>query len=118
MPYVDAFVLPVQIAREAAYIKMAEEGRDMWMGYGALSYVECRADDVPAGEVTSFPLAVKLEADEVVYISFITYRDRAHRDEVNAKVMADPASQDMPTEGPVNMRRMIFGGFVPVVSAG
>ena len=117
MAYVDAFVLPVQIAHEQDYHRMAGVGCKMWMEHGALSYVECRADDVPAGKVTSYPMAVKLEPGEIVYISFITYRDRAHRDEVNAKVMADPRAQGWSMDTPVDMRRMIFGGFVPVVSS-
>ena len=117
MLYVDAFVLPVQIALEADYRKMAETGCKMWMEHGALSYMECRADDVPDGKVTSYPLAVKLEPGEMVYVSFITYRDRAHRDEVNAKVMADPRSQGWPMDGPANMQRMIFGGFIQTVSS-
>ena len=117
MLYVDAYVLPVKIALEADYRKMAELGCKLWMEYGALSYMECRADDVPDGKVTSYPMAVKLEPGEMVYVSFITYRDRAHRDEVNAKVMADPRAQGWLIEGPVNMQRMIYGGFTQVVTS-
>lgn len=117
MLYVDAYVLPVKIALEADYRKMAETGCTMWMEYGALSYMECRADDVPDGKVTSFPMSVKLEPGEMVYVSFITFRDRAHRDEVNAKVMADPRAQGWPIDGPASMQRMIFGGFTQAVSS-
>ncbi len=117
MPYVDSFVLPVQIEHEAEYLKIATVGCQMWMDHGALSYVECRADDVPDGKLTSFPMSVKLEPGEIVYVSYITYRDRAHRDEVNARVMADPRAQGWSMDTPVNMRRMIYGGFVPVVSS-
>ena len=116
MAYVDAFVLPVYRDREDDYRKMAELGCKVWIEHGALTYVECRADDVPDGKVTSFPMAVKLEPNEVVYVSYITYRDRAHRDEVNAKVMADPRMQGM-TDTPFDMKRMIFGGFAPIVSS-
>ena len=118
MLYVDAFVVPVKTAREADYRKMAEMGCKMWMDHGALSYMECRADDVPDVKLTSYPTAVKLEPDEMVYVSFITYRDRAHRDEVNAKVMADPRANEWPMEGgPANMQRLIFGGFTQVVTS-
>ncbi len=117
MAYVDAFVLPVQLANEADYHKMASVGCTMWMEHGALAYVECRADDVPEGKVTSFPMSVKLQPGEVCYVSFITYRDRAHRDEVNAKVMADPRSAGWSAETPVDMGRMIFGGFSVLVSS-
>lgn len=117
MPYVDAFVLPVQVAHEAEYRRMASLGCQIWMEYGALSYVECRADDVPEGKVTSFPRAVQLQPGEIVYVSYITFRDRAHRDAVNAKVMADPRLQDWSMDTPVDMKRMIFGGFVPVITS-
>lgn len=113
--YVDGFVVPVPKDRVDDYRLMAEGAADMWREHGALSFVECQADDVPDGEVTSFPMAVKLEAGEVVFFSWITYRDRAHRDEVNAKVMADPRMTEMPQDPPFNMKRMIFGGFTAVV---
>ncbi|MBC7738120.1 MAG: DUF1428 domain-containing protein [Candidatus Saccharibacteria bacterium] len=116
MAYVDAFVLPVYRDREDDYREMAELGCKVWIEHGALTYVECRADDVPDGKVTSFPMAVKLEPNEVVYVSYITYRDRAHRDEVNAKVMADPRMQGM-KDTPFDLKRMIFGGFTPIVSS-
>lgn len=117
MAYVDAFVLPVQIENEAGYRKMAEGGCTMWMEHGAMSYIECRADDVPEGKVTSFPMSVKLQPGEICYVSFITYRDRAHRDEVNARVMADPRAEGWSMDTPVDMKRMIFGGFSVVVSS-
>lgn len=117
MSYVDAFVLPILKTRENDYRKMAELGCKVWMEHGALAYLECRADDVPEGKVTSFPLSVKLEEGEIAYVTFITYRDRAHRDEVNAKVMADPRMEGQMEDSPFNMQRMIFGGFETVVSS-
>lgn len=116
MPYVDGFVIAVPKAKIDAYKEMATLGRDVWMEYGALSYVECIADDVPYGELTSFPRAVMASDDEVVFFSWITYESRAKRDEINAKVMADPR---MNAYGPGNMpfdgKRMIYGGFQSVV---
>ena len=90
MPYVDGFVLAVPKASLEAYKEMARVGGEVWMDHGALSYVECIGDDVPMGELTSFPRAVQAKDDEVVVFSWITYESRAKRDEVNAKVMADP----------------------------
>ena len=115
MSYVDGYVLAVPKDRLDDYKKMAEEGRDCWMKHGALSYVEALADDVPYGELTSFPRAVQAKDDEVVIFSFATYRDRAHRDEVMAKVMEDMKMnpEDMPFDG----KRMIWGGFKTFVQA-
>jgi uncharacterized protein YbaA (DUF1428 family) len=86
------------------------------MEYGALEYVECIADDVKPGKLTSFPQSVKLKADETVAFSWIVYKSRKHRDTVNAKVMADPriASMD-PKTMPFDGKRMIFGGFKSIV---
>ncbi|MBU4436115.1 MAG: DUF1428 family protein [Alphaproteobacteria bacterium] len=111
MAYVDGFVLAVPKAKIAAYKEMAKLGGQIWMEFGALSYVECLGDDTPYGEVTSFPRAVQATDDEVVVFSWITYSDKASRDAVMAKVMADermkPYMDNMPFDG----KRMIFGGF-------
>ncbi|KQY92463.1 RNA signal recognition particle [Caulobacter sp. Root1455] len=115
MSYVDGFVIAVPKAKIDAYKAMAKLGSEVWMEYGAVSYVECLADDVPYGEVTSFPRAVQATEDETVVFSWIVYKDKASRDEIMAKVMADPRlkQEDMPFDG----KRMIFGGFAPFLEA-
>lgn len=110
MPYVDGFVLAVPKANIEAYKEIARQAGDIWMEYGALSYVECVGDDVPYGELTSFPRAVQAKDDEVVVFSWITYESRAKRDEINAKVMADPRLKG-PDQMPFDGKRMIYGGF-------
>lgn len=117
MAYVDGFVVPVKKSKLDAYRKMAELGRKVWMEHGALDYVEWIGDDVPHGKVTSFPRSVILEEDEVVILSWITYESRERRDEVNAKVMADPRMKQEPEGMPFDGKRMIFGGFLPFVGA-
>ena len=82
MSYVDGFVLPVPKDKVDEYKKMATLGRDMWMKHGALAYLEAVADDVPHGELTSFPRAVMARDDETTVFAYIVFRDRAHRDEV------------------------------------
>ena len=117
--YVDGFVLPVPRNKVAAYKKMATLGSKVWMDHGALNYVECVADDVKKGKVTSFPQSVKLKKGEVVAFAWITYKSRAHRDAVLKKVMADPRMNEgwdmnnMPFDG----MRMFWGGFKPIVKA-
>jgi uncharacterized protein YbaA (DUF1428 family) len=56
---------------------------------------------------------VKLKKDEVVWFSFIVYRNRKQRDRVMAKVMKDKrlASMMDPKNFPFDGKRMIFGGF-------
>ena len=114
MAYVDVFVTPVRKPREAEYLELVKTSQKMWADHGALTYVEARAEDVPLGKLTSFPRALLLEPDEIVYLGFATYRDRAHRDEVNERIMADPRMTALATEGPADLKRMIWGGFSQV----
>jgi uncharacterized protein YbaA (DUF1428 family) len=119
--YVDGFVVPVPKDRVEDYRKHAATALDVWIEHGALSAVEAMGDDVPEGVTTSFPMAVKLEEGEVVFFSFITYRDRAHRDAVNALVQEDARMQPlMSGEGdwPFDGKRMIWGGFSALVTRG
>jgi uncharacterized protein YbaA (DUF1428 family) len=111
MAYVDGFLVPVPRDRIEDYRKMAELGREVWMELGALSYVECVADDVPYGELTSFPRAVMAKEDETVIFAWIVYESRAHRDAVNAKVIADPRLKSNWETMPFDGKRMIYGGF-------
>ena len=116
MNYVDGFVVPVPKKNLAAYRRLARKAGTIWKEYGALGFVECVADDVKPGKYTSFPQSVKLKPDEVVVFSWITYRSRAHRDRVMAKVMNDPRLSGMtPASMPFDGKRMFFGGFKPMV---
>ncbi len=110
--YVDGFVVPVPKKNIDAYRRLSETAGRVWKEHGALEYVECIADDVKPGKVTSFPQAVKLEDDEVVVFSWIVYESREHRDRVNAAVMSDPRLKDMdPKTMPFDAMRMFWGGF-------
>jgi uncharacterized protein YbaA (DUF1428 family) len=111
MSYVDGFVLAVPKANIDAYKRLAQLAGSVWMEFGALSYVECVGDNVPYGELTSFPRAVQATDDEIVVFSWITYKDKASRDEIMAKVMADERLQSDMANMPFDAKRMIFGGF-------
>ena len=113
MAYVDGFVVAVPRANLDAYKEMARAAGAVWKEYGALSYVECVADDTPYGELTSFPRAVQAQEDEIVIFAWITYPSREVRDEINAKVMEDPRLADSMQNSPFDSKRMIYGGFEP-----
>ena len=115
MTYVDGFLVAVPKNRVEEYRKVAEQAADLWLEHGALSVMECAGDDIPYGEVTSFPRAVQATDDETVFFSWITYESREKRDEVNKKVMADQRMQGEMSEMPFDGQRMIFGGFAPLV---
>src|SRR5688572_29116562 len=115
--YVDGFLIPVPRKKVAEYKKIAGIGAKVWLEHGAVSYVECMADDLHPGKSTSFPKSVKLKKGEVVFFSWITYKSRAHRDRVLKKVMADKRLEGMmnPKDMPFDAKRMIYGGFKPAV---
>ena len=97
------------------YETIARDAAAVWREYGALSVFECVADDVPYGELTSFPRAVQATDDETVIFSWILYESREARDEVNEKVMADPRIKESMAEVPFDSKRMIYGGFRTIV---
>jgi uncharacterized protein YbaA (DUF1428 family) len=108
MPYVDGFALPVQKDKVEAYKTHARKAGEIWKELGALEFVECIGDDVPYGELTSFPRGVQAKDNEVVIFSWIVYRNKAERDAIVEKIMADPRLRgDMPFDG----KRLIHGGF-------
>ena len=111
MPYVDGFVLAVPKQNIDAYKEMARRAGEVWKEHGALAYVECIGDDVPYGELTSFPRAVQAKDDEVVVFAWIIYESREKRDAINAKVMEDPRLKAQMSDMPFGGKRMIYGGF-------
>jgi uncharacterized protein YbaA (DUF1428 family) len=113
MPYVDGFVVPVPKKKLATYRRQAKRAGKVWRDHGAIEFREWIADDVKQGKWTSFPRSVKRKPNETVVFSWIVYKSRAHRDQVNAKVMKDPRLADMmdPKAMPFDGKRMIYGGF-------
>lgn len=115
--YVDGFVMPLPKANVDRYREIASQAGELWKECGALDYTECIADDVKVGEVTSFPRSVQLADDETVVFAWITYESREHRDEVNAKVMADERMKALmdPAGDIADYKRMVYGGFEVLV---
>jgi len=69
--YIDGFVLPVPKRNLDAYRRMARKAGKVWREHGALEFRECVADDVPKGEITSFPRSVQVKRGETVVFSWI-----------------------------------------------
>jgi len=100
------------------YRRLAQKAGKIWREHGALDFKECIAEDVKVGKLTSFPRSVKLKPSETVVFSWITFKSRAHRDRVNAKVMKDKRIAGMdPKDMPFDGKRMIYGGFKIIVEA-
>lgn len=119
MQYVDGFIVPVPKKKLSAYRRQAQLAGKVWRDHGAIDFRECVADDVKIGKRTSFPRSVKRKPNETVVFSWITYKSRAHRDSVNAKVMKDKRLAKMmnPKNMPFDGKRMIYGGFKVFVEA-
>ena len=118
MSYIDGFVIPVPAGKKDAYREMAAKAAPIFMEHGATRVVECWGDDVPDGKTTDFKRAVKAEADEAIVFSWIVWPSREARDEGSKKVMADPRMQPTGGDMPFDMKRMIVGGFKPIVQTG
>jgi len=117
MTYVQGFLVPVKTDAKAAYREITETSWEMFKDYGATGICEAWGTDVPDGEVTSFPLAVKKEANETVVFSWIIWPDKATCDTCMATMEKDPRwAGFMDKFGSVaDMKRMVFGGFEPLL---
>ncbi|MCG3174802.1 MAG: putative protein YbaA [Myxococcota bacterium] len=126
MSYVDGFVIAVPAANKQKFIEHAGLGDSVFIDLGALRVVECWGDDVPEGRITDFRKAVQAQDDEIVVFSWIEWPDKQTRDAAFAKMTGwmnnpesadprmDPAKNPMPFDG----KRLILGGFTPLVELG
>ncbi len=115
MSYIDGFVIAVPVANREAFLAHAHAIDALFLEFGATRVVECWGDDVPEGKLTDFRRAVQATADEAVVFSWIEWPDKATRDAGMEKAMNDPRAAQW-GEIPFDGKRMIFGGFTPVVS--
>ena len=111
MTYVDGFVIPVPKKQLAAYKKISAKAGKIWKEFGALDYKECVGDDLKIKWGTPFLKLAKAKPGETVVFSWITYKSKAQRDKINAKVMKDPRLKMDGSAMPVDMKRMTYGGF-------
>jgi uncharacterized protein YbaA (DUF1428 family) len=116
MSYIDGFVLAVPTANKQKFIDHANEGDPIFMEYGATRVLECWGDDVPPGKQTDFQRAVQAKEDETVVFSWIEWPDKATRDAGMKKMMEDPRMDPAINPMPFDGKRMIFGGFAPIVA--
>lgn len=117
MGYADGFLVPVPAGNKDAYRAMAAKAAAVFKEYGATRVVEAWGDDVPDGKVTDFKGAVKATGDEKIVYSWIEWPSKQVHDAAWPKIMQDqrmkPDHANMPFDG----KRMIYGGFTPIVDA-
>ncbi|MBY0539152.1 DUF1428 domain-containing protein [Patescibacteria group bacterium] len=117
--YVDGFVLVVPKKNRTAYKKMATEAKGIWLSYGALDYKECLIDDAKPKHITfTFAKMTKVKKNEDVWFSYITYRNKKHRNAVNKKIdahMSEKYKDAKMSDMPFDMKRTAFAGFNVIV---
>lgn len=113
MRYIDGFVLPVPKKKLDAYRRMSRKAGKVWKDHGALEYRECVGEDLKVKFGLPFPKLTKVKPGETVVFSWIVFKSRKHRDQVNAKVMKDPRLAKMcdADDMPFDLQRMAYGGF-------
>jgi uncharacterized protein YbaA (DUF1428 family) len=118
MTYVEGFIVAVPTARREDYRRHAESAVAIFEEFGLRRMVECWGSDVPDGETTSFAKAVQAKPDETVVFSWFEHASREARDAFNEKMMADPRMEAMGTNMPFDGKRMVMGGFAPLLDEG
>lgn len=113
MSYVDGFLIPVSDSRKEEYRAHEEKWWPSFRDKGAQSMTVCWGDDVPAGKQTDFRRAVDLQEGESVVFCWMIWPDKATRDKAYADMMADPNMEGM--EMPFDGKRMVWGGFQPIL---
>lgn len=117
MKYVEGFVVAVPANKKDAYRQHAAAAAPLFKEFGASRVVECWGDDVPDGKITDFRGAVKAQDGEVVVFSWVEYPSKEIRNAAYEKMMTDPRMKDMGANMPFDGKRMIFGGFEPILDA-
>lgn len=115
MAYIDGFVMAVPNANKQQFIDHARRFDPVFLEFGATRVLECWGDDVPDGTLTDFRKSVQAKDDESVVFSWIEWPDKATRDAGMDKVMKDPRMDPGANPMPFDGKRMIYGGFAPVV---
>jgi uncharacterized protein YbaA (DUF1428 family) len=120
MSYIDGFVIAVPKTNKQKFIDHANLGDSVFMDLGATRILECWGDDVPDGKLTDFRRAVKATDEEAVVFSWIEWPDKATRDAAMGKMedlmKNDPRMSPEKNPMPFDGKRMIYGGFSPVVT--
>ena len=117
MSFVDGFVAAVPTANKAQYLEHSSLSAEVFKECGALKVMEAWGNDVPDGEVTSFPMAVQAKRDETVVFSWVIWPSKEVRDAGWQRVMEDPRMSPETNPMPFDGKRIIYGGFDVILDA-
>ena len=118
MTYVEGFIVAVPKANREAYRSHASGAWPLFREFGATRLVEAWANDVPDGKITDFRKAVQATEEEDVVFSFFEYPSKEARDAANQRMMTDERMKNMGETMPFDGKRMVFGGFAPLLDKG
>lgn len=113
--YVSGFILAVPEGNKDAYRETAAKFWPIAKDFGALSQVEAWEDNVPDGKTTDFRRAVKCEDGEKVVFSWVTWPDKETAERFEKEMETDPRMAEF-GEMPFDGKRMVFGGFEPILN--
>jgi len=116
MAYVNGFVAAVPTANREKFRVHADTAATYFKEKGATRVVECWGADVPNGEVTSFPMAVKAKKNETVVFSWIEWPSKEVCDAAMSNMMNDPRFDPKKNPMPFDGKRLIYGGFETILS--
>jgi uncharacterized protein YbaA (DUF1428 family) len=116
--YIQGFLVPVPADKKEEYREIASKFAEIMKDFGLIEDVEAWEESVPDGEHTDFRKAVKLEDGEKVVFSWLVWPDKATCEASHAKMMEDPRFKEFGDQMPFDGKRMIYGGFEPLVVFG
>jgi uncharacterized protein YbaA (DUF1428 family) len=113
--YIEGFLVPVPEGHKERYREIARKFAEIMRQHGMIEVMEAWEADVPDGVLTDFRKAVKLEQGEKVVFAWVVWPDKATCEAAHATMMAEEFAEQIGKDMPFDGKRMVFGGFEPLV---
>ncbi|NKB97606.1 MAG: DUF1428 family protein [Pseudomonadales bacterium] len=113
--YVNGYLLSVPEDKKDAYVAIVNVFVEVAKEYGALEIFENWELEVPDGEQTDYRKAVQAKPGEKIVFSWVVWPDRRAGAVAHEHMWEDPRWDNL-GESPVDAKRMVMGGFEPIVA--
>ena len=113
--YVNTYVLSVLEKKKDDYVRIANVFAEVAKDFGALEIFENWELEVPDGEHTDYRKAVKAEPGEKIVLSWVVWPDRETDAKAQKGMFAEQRMVEI-GEMPFDSKRMILGGFEPILT--
>lgn len=131
MSYIDCYLAPVPRANRAAYEQLAKISAEVLKEQGALRVIECWLDESgpdvstyhgesarqESSTYSNFSKAAGAQDGETVVVSYVEWKDKAARDAGMEKMTSDPRMQFQNLPPTFEGKRLIAGGFIPMLDS-